>query len=296
MACYVNKVVATAIGEIGYKESGTNVTKYSKYFDRNYPNFYNTAKQGAEWCDIFVDYCVLVNSADENEAEYVLCQPAKSCGAGCKFSYDYYKQKGRVGNDPQIGAQIFFGTGKKPNHTGIVIDVTDDSVVTVEGNSDNEVKKHTYKKTTARIYGYGYPRYSEEQAEKPAEPKKSVDEVAKEVIAGKWGNNPERKKKLVAAGYDYDEVQKKVNELLKKEEKPKAPAPAPVQAPAGQKYKVRTNGSSLALRKRPDNDAIRICWMPNGSEVTVDDTRGNWSHTTFNGQTGWAFTKWLEKI
>lgn len=44
--------------------------------------------------------------------------------------------------------------------------------------------------------------------------KKTVEEVAKEVIAGKWGNNPERKQKLTAAGYDYNAVQKKVNELL----------------------------------------------------------------------------------
>ena len=46
--------------------------------------------------------------------------------------------------------------------------------------------------------------------------KKTVSEVAKEVIKGKWGNGAERINKLKAAGYDYAEVQKKVNELLKK--------------------------------------------------------------------------------
>ena len=45
--------------------------------------------------------------------------------------------------------------------------------------------------------------------------KKSVTEIAKEVIAGKWGNGETRKKKLKAAGYDYNAVQKKVNQLLK---------------------------------------------------------------------------------
>lgn len=45
--------------------------------------------------------------------------------------------------------------------------------------------------------------------------KKSVTEVAKEVIQGKWGNGDARKKALTAAGYDYNTVQKKVNELLK---------------------------------------------------------------------------------
>lgn len=43
---------------------------------------------------------------------------------------------------------------------------------------------------------------------------KSVEEVAREVIAGSWGNGDDRKAKLQAAGYDYSAVQAKVNELL----------------------------------------------------------------------------------
>lgn len=45
--------------------------------------------------------------------------------------------------------------------------------------------------------------------------KKSIDELAKEVIRGDWGNGTERKEKLTAAGYDYASVQKRVNEMLK---------------------------------------------------------------------------------
>ena len=45
--------------------------------------------------------------------------------------------------------------------------------------------------------------------------KKSVDEIAREVIQGKWGNGAERKKKLTDAGYDYNAVQKRVNELFR---------------------------------------------------------------------------------
>ena len=45
--------------------------------------------------------------------------------------------------------------------------------------------------------------------------KKSVEEVAKEVIAGKWGVNPERKEKLIRAGYNPMEVQAVVNKLMK---------------------------------------------------------------------------------
>lgn len=50
--------------------------------------------------------------------------------------------------------------------------------------------------------------------------KKSITEIAKEVIAGKWGNGTDRKTKLQAAGYNYSEVQGKVNELLGKKTTP----------------------------------------------------------------------------
>lgn len=44
---------------------------------------------------------------------------------------------------------------------------------------------------------------------------KSIEELAKEVINGKWGTGDDRKKRLTKAGYDYDKVQAKVNEILK---------------------------------------------------------------------------------
>lgn len=46
--------------------------------------------------------------------------------------------------------------------------------------------------------------------------KKSVSEIAREVIAGKWGNGAERTNKLKAAGYNSTTIQNEVNKLLKK--------------------------------------------------------------------------------
>ena len=43
---------------------------------------------------------------------------------------------------------------------------------------------------------------------------KSNDTIAREVIAGKWGNGQTRKDKLTAAGYDYNAVQAIVNKLI----------------------------------------------------------------------------------
>lgn len=67
--------------------------------------------------------------------------------------------------------------------------------------------------------GYDYAAVQKEverllaEQKKPA--KKSVDEVAREVIAGKWGNGAKRVYNLTKAGYNYVAVQKRVNEILK---------------------------------------------------------------------------------
>lgn len=47
-----------------------------------------------------------------------------------------------------------------------------------------------------------------------SKPSKSVDTLAREVIAGKWGNGADRKNRLTAAGYDYYAVQRRVNQIL----------------------------------------------------------------------------------
>jgi cell wall-associated NlpC family hydrolase len=43
----------------------------------------------------------------------------------------------------------------------------------------------------------------------------AADDIAREVIAGSWGNGDKRKAELTASGYNYTEIQKKVNEILK---------------------------------------------------------------------------------
>jgi predicted transcriptional regulator len=45
---------------------------------------------------------------------------------------------------------------------------------------------------------------------------KTNEEIAKEVIDGKWGNGSERKRNLIASGYDYSAIQKLVNSMVSK--------------------------------------------------------------------------------
>ena len=42
---------------------------------------------------------------------------------------------------------------------------------------------------------------------------KTNQEIAKEIFQGKWGENLERKRKLEAAGYDYDKIMTIVNAI-----------------------------------------------------------------------------------
>lgn len=54
-----------------------------------------------------------------------------------------------------------------------------------------------------------------ETEEKEVEAEKTVEELAQEVLDGIWGNGDDRKNRLTAAGYDYNDVQAKVNEICK---------------------------------------------------------------------------------
>lgn len=96
------------------------------------------------------------------------------------------------------------------------------------------------------------------------EPKKSVEELAKEVISGKWGNGEERKSKLTAAGYDYNEVQKKVNDILKTNKKTTT-------------YKVVNVKSFLNVRSGPSVNYASVGKYYNGDVIEVETITKGWA-------------------
>lgn len=124
---------------------------------------------------------------------------------------------------PKPGDIIFYdwddtGTGDNtgwPDHVGIVESVSGGNITVIEGNKNNAVARRTIAVNGRYIRGYGVPKYEAETAGNTTASTKSVTEVAKEVVAGKWGNGEDRKNRLVAAGYNYTEVQNQVNTILK---------------------------------------------------------------------------------
>lgn len=198
---YASKVIKVALAEVGYLEKGSNsnldsktgnagyrnYTKYSRDFDKNYPTFYNGKKSGAEWCDIFVDWC-MVKAFGVETALKLLGQPKKSCGAGCSWSAGYYQKIPSFYRSPKVGDQIFFrDSSGSPCHTGLVYKVDSTYVYTIEGNTSSTagvvanggcVAKKKYKLTSSYIYGYGRPKYD-------AEPKKTTAATTTTTTAAK---------------------------------------------------------------------------------------------------------------
>ena len=164
-------IVAIALAEVGYREKATNSmlndktansgsnnwTKYAR--DLAAAGYYNGNKNGYAWCDVFVDWCFF-KAYGAVEGQRIQCQTGP-LGAGCIYSAQYYQQKGRYDRKPKVGDQVFFQTGGQIGHTGIVVEVTETTIVTVEGNSSDQVKKNTYSQTNSYIAGYGHPLYSD---------------------------------------------------------------------------------------------------------------------------------------
>ena len=117
---------------------------------------------------IVVDWCFIEEFGEEIGMALV-CQSYEDLGAGTKYSANYYKNKRQYYDTPARGDQIFFGDGSSMWHTGIVVDVDDTYVYTVEGNTTGAsgvisngggVAGKRYYRTYQYIDGYGRPDWS----------------------------------------------------------------------------------------------------------------------------------------
>ncbi|WP_055489060.1 CHAP domain-containing protein [Streptomyces sp. TP-A0356] len=142
------KVARIAKREVGYRESGTNHTKYGRWYGAD----------GQEWCDIFVSW--------------VFHEVGQLGAIGGKHKYvpDHLKwfknhnrfyRRGATGGGPREGCVIFFDLNGHDgeDHIGIVTSYDDTYVYTVEGNRSDQVKRLKYPRTSHLIWGYGHPAW-----------------------------------------------------------------------------------------------------------------------------------------
>lgn len=179
-----------------------------------------------------------------------------------------------------------------PDHVGTVIEVHPEvgTFVVMEGNFSNAVKKRTMSINGRYIRGFITPKYDEDGILniQPIE-NKTIEILAREVIAGTWGKNPQRKQKMLDCGYDYDAVQARVNEILN------VPKPQPITQTSviawdkaakfdknlAGAYKVTTS-DFLYLRHGAGTNKEAMAKLPSGTQV-----KNYGYYTTFNG------VKWL---
>lgn len=207
-----DRIIEIAKSKLGYSEANGKhrriVDTYNAFIPlaRGYRVKYSDA-----WCATYV-------SAVAIEAGYTAIIPTEcSCDAmiqrfqniGCWVEDDSYR--------PKPADIIFYdwqdsGTGDckgSSDHVGIVEAVSGDTITVLEGNISDAVGRRTIKVNGRYIRGYGVPRYDASST------KKTVTEIAEEVIAGKWGNGDDRRAKITQAGYSFTEVQNAVNAILK---------------------------------------------------------------------------------
>lgn len=147
------------------EDNGNNITPFGEWFGMN----------GSAWCAMFVSWCAKLAGILESLIPKF---------AYCPHGVQWYKERGRYftrssGYSPKIGDVVFFWSTSlgRVAHTGIVIGVDNYRITTIEGNSSDGVRLHTYDKTNTYIHGYG----CNSTTESPAPPDETDFEEKKKV-------------------------------------------------------------------------------------------------------------------
>lgn len=138
-----NDMVRVAEKQLGYA-GGQKIWKWAGY-DRRVP-----------WCNLFITWCA-------NELGYYQSGRIPLYQAP-KDTAKWFKSKGLFKNPnyiPKAGDLVFFALYGEttPYHIGLVEKYENGTVYTIEGNSDDVVKRRSYAHDNYRIYGYATPDY-----------------------------------------------------------------------------------------------------------------------------------------
>ena len=175
---YTEKDSLTDLDDKTKNAGDDNYTKYSQEVDAL--GVFSAQVQGQPWCATWVTDG-FINTYGVDKGLDMLCQPNKNSNAACcGDAAEYYQKADRWYTSPQIGDQVFFKTTKyQYAHTGIVTEVTDTEVTTIEGNTSPEkgvvsnggavTKKH-YPVGYSGFKGFGRPKYEAKQEEPDFEP------------------------------------------------------------------------------------------------------------------------------
>lgn len=172
-----------------------------------------------------------------------------------------------------------------PDHIGVVIEVYPEAgyFVTIEGNWGKKVSKRTISINGKQIRGFITPKYTDEEVVPPLQASKTIDELAHEVISGKWGSGAARKTALEKLGYNYAAIQKRVNEILNNPSESSATSKSVIASckatSTDKKYSGKfTVKQDLYCRNDAGTNKKALCAIPAKTKVSCDG-----SYTKFNG-------------
>ena len=161
---YAKDLIQIARDWIGYEEGNNNWNIFADVLDKcGY--FSPQTKQNVAWCAIFCDFCALqaaipqdrANTEKKWDAMYFLYQTTPNYSAGVKEFAQYFKDNGAFKtSDPKPGDMIIFNNY---SHVGIIEDVDNGIITTIEGNAGNMVQRKWYDVDNSSITGYCSPRY-----------------------------------------------------------------------------------------------------------------------------------------
>lgn len=216
-----NKVVSLAKSWVGLNESDGSYKKIIDIYNQKVNPKPRGVKMQYNWA-----WCACTWSAIAAELGYTKIMPVEiSCNELIKKAKEMDCWMEADNYTPSLGDAILYdwddnGIGDNvglPDHIGIVEYVNKKSgyEVVIEGNYSDTVKRRTISLNGRYIRGYIVPNYDDGKVEEPIKSSgKASTVIAKEVIAGIWGDGKDREKSLKKAGYDPKEIQKMVNDIL----------------------------------------------------------------------------------
>lgn len=163
-----------------------------------------------------------------------------------------------------------------PDHIGTIIEVNRKAgyMVVTEGNYNNSVKKRIISINGKYIRGFITPKYDDSPVSiSTKKPGKSIDTVAREVIAGSWGDDKsEIKKNLKDKGYDVDKVMAKVTEITNTPKKPKEGTKEVTTTCIARNKREKIAGTyvtttNVYCRNDAGKNKKALCLIPKGTEV-----------------------------
>lgn len=218
------RIVNVAKSYIGTVGGSANHSDILHFFNSVKPQGY-TAHKNDPWCSEFVSACAIQTFGKKDAKTYFpLTASCPRMVVEAKAKSIFVERDSYV---PKMGDFILYDwddTGKgentnSPDHVGIVEKVKDGNITVIEGNMGSgrgKVGRRTIKVNGRYIRGFVTPHYDRIKAKTY---KKTDAEIVKEVLSGEWGNGATRKNALTASGYDYTEIQKEVNRIIKLTEK-----------------------------------------------------------------------------